>query len=193
MAAARHRQKAPLEGTVADERTPCQHRAVVGRVASVNVSKGGVPKLPIERAWVGALGLDADGHVSPMHGGPDRAVSLYCLEALARVAADGNTAFPGAYGENLTIAGIDWSELQHGDRLTIGDDGLEIELTSYAAPCTKLAQWFVDERFVRISPLVHPEDSRWYARVLSEGAVTTGDRVELVRSEVSRSEVSRSA
>jgi MOSC domain-containing protein YiiM len=65
-----------------------------GRVASVNVSKGGVPKLPIERAWVGMLGLDSDGHDSPNHGGPIAAVCLYSVEAIARVAADGHTAFP---------------------------------------------------------------------------------------------------
>jgi len=155
---------------------------VNGRVASVNVSKGGVPKLPIERAWVGTLGLDADGHDSPMHGGPIAAVCLYSVEAIARVAADGHTAFPGAYGENLTLEGIDWGRLREGDRLAIGDDGLEIELTRYSAPCSKQARWFVDERIARISHMVHPEDSRWYARVLAEGPVATGDRVEVSRS-----------
>jgi MOSC domain-containing protein YiiM len=154
---------------------------MMGRVASVNISPGGVPKLPVERAWVGTLGLDADAHNSPSHGGPDAAVCLYSVEAIARVAADGHTAFPGAYGENLTLEGIDWSDLRQGDRFVIGDDGLEIELTSYSAPCTKQAQWFIGERIARISPLVHPEDSRWYARVLSEGPVAPGDRVEVSR------------
>ena len=153
-----------------------------GRVASVNVSKGGVPKLPIERAWVGPLGLDADAHNGEMHGGIDQAVCLYSVEAIGRVAADGHTAFPGAYGENLTLEGIDWGQLREGERLTIGDDGLEIELTRYSAPCSKQARWFVDERIARISHMVHPEDSRWYARVLAEGPVAPGDRVEVSRS-----------
>jgi MOSC domain-containing protein YiiM len=39
------------------------------------------------------------------HGGPTAAVCLYAVEALARVAADGHEAFPGAYGENLTVEG----------------------------------------------------------------------------------------
>lgn len=149
---------------------------------SVNVSKGGVPKLPIERAWVGTLGLDADAHNSPNHGGPDAAVCLYSVEAISRVAADGHTAFPGAYGENVTLEGIDWSDLRQGDRLVIGGDGLEIELTRYAAPCQKLADYFIDAGSARISPKVHPEDSRWYARVLTEGPVAAGDRVEVSRS-----------
>jgi MOSC domain-containing protein YiiM len=79
-----------------------------GRVVSVNVSPGGLPKLPVGSAWVGTLGLDADGHESPNHGGPTAAVCLYAVEALAWVAADGHVAFPGAYGENLTLEGIDW-------------------------------------------------------------------------------------
>ena len=153
-----------------------------GRVASVNLSKGGVPKLPIERAWVGSLGLDADAHNGEMHGGIEQAVCLYSVEAIERVAADGHTAFTGAYGENLTLQGIDWAQLAIGDRLAIGDDGLEIELTRYAAPCQKLADYFIDAGIARISPKVHPEDSRWYARVLSEGAVATGDRVKVSRS-----------
>ena len=95
-----------------------------GRVVSVNVSPGGLPKLPIDGAWVGTLGLDADGHESPNHGGPTAAVCLYATEAIARVAADGHQAFPGAYGENLTIEGLDWGALGAGDILEIGDDGL---------------------------------------------------------------------
>ncbi len=49
-----------------------------GRVHQVNVSKGGVPKLPVERALVHGLGLEGDGHdePEPIHGGVDQAVSL---------------------------------------------------------------------------------------------------------------------
>jgi MOSC domain-containing protein YiiM len=47
----------------------------VGRVLSVNTSAGGVPKLPVERTWVGELGLDGDKHRDDTdHGGPERAV-----------------------------------------------------------------------------------------------------------------------
>ncbi len=151
-----------------------------GRVHQVSVSRGGVPKLPVDRAQVRRLGLDGDGHAEPEpdHGGPDRAVVLYALEAIARVAADGNTAFPGAFGENLTIEGIDWATLQAGDRLAVGDEGLLLELVKYTSPCDTLAHYFPDGRIARISHKVHPEDSRWCARVLAEGPVAAGDRVE---------------
>ena len=37
---------------------------MVGRIASVNVSNGGVPKRPVPRAWVERLGLDTDGQAA---------------------------------------------------------------------------------------------------------------------------------
>jgi MOSC domain-containing protein YiiM len=150
-----------------------------GRVHQVNVSTGGVPKLPVVAARVHRLGVEGDGHhePEPVHGGPDQAVSLYCIEALARVAADGHTAFPGAFGENLTLEGLDWAALRAGDRLGVGAGGLEIQLTKHASPCTTLQHYFTDGRFARISQKVHPEDARWYARVLAEGPVAPGDRV----------------
>jgi MOSC domain-containing protein YiiM len=101
------------------------------------------------------------------------------------VAADGHTAFPGAYGENLTLEGIDWGALRSGDRMAIGDDGLEIELTELDGPCKTIAHWFVNRRIARISPKLHPEDARWYARVLAEGSVQPGDRVEVVGQDAS--------
>ena len=153
-----------------------------GRVHQVNVSRGGVPKLPVTGTQVRRLGLDGDGHTEPepTHGGELQAVSLYCVEALARVAADGHQAFAGAYGENLTLEGIDWSTLAPGDRLAIGRRGLLVELTKYAAPCQTIAHWFVARRIARISPKTHPEDARWYARVIVEGPVVTGDAVDVV-------------
>lgn len=156
---------------------------MVGRIASVNVSPGGVPKRPIPRAWVGRSGLDTDSHAEPepVHGGRDQAVSLYSVESIARVEADGHRAFPGAFGENLTLAGIELGDLRAGDRLAIGADGLVIELTAHAAPCQTIAHWFVERRIARISPRTNPQDSRWYARVVAEGPVAAGDRVEVVR------------
>lgn len=150
-----------------------------GRVVSVNVSPGGVPKLPVAEQWVGRLGLADDRHnePEPSHGGPDQAVCLYSVEAIARVAADGHTAFPGSYGENLTLEGIEMDSLAAGDRLAIGDGGLLIEMTWNAAPCKTQAHWFIDGRFARISHKTHPGDARWYARVLREGPVRPGDAV----------------
>jgi MOSC domain-containing protein YiiM/SAM-dependent methyltransferase len=156
-----------------------------GTVVSVNANDGGVPKAPIGRSYVRTLGIDGDRNADTRHhGGPLRAVCLYAMEAIERVRADGHQAFPGAYGENLTLAGIDWAALHGGDRVEIGapGEGPLLELTDDATPCSKQARWFVDGRIGRISIAAYPADIRWYASVVREGPVAAGDRVALVQS-----------
>lgn len=135
---------------------------------------------------MGWRGVEGDRHrqPEPMHGTVAQAACLLAFEAIERIRADGHQAFPGAYGENLTIAGLEWGGLRHGDRLRIGDDavGPLLELTDYATPCDTQAQWFLEGRTGRISHRKHPEDARWYARVVEEGDVAAGDKVHQIRS-----------
>ncbi len=156
--------------------------SAVGRVAQVNVGSGGVPKLPVDRAQVGRLGLEGDAHrePEPIHGGQDQAVCLYAAEAIARVAADGHRAFPGAFGENLTTEGIAVGLLPPGTRLQVGDGGLLLEITKHCQPCSTLEHLFEGGRIARISAKVRPEDARQYARVIMEGPVATGDSITVV-------------
>jgi MOSC domain-containing protein YiiM/SAM-dependent methyltransferase len=163
--------------------TPVAPRPSTGMLLSVNTSPGGVPKRPIGPGHVGFRGVDGDRHrqPEPIHGTIAQAICLHAFEAMERIRADGHQAFPGAYGENLTIGGLDWGGIRHGDRLRIGDAGPLLELTDYATPCATQEQWFLGGRTGRISARKHPEDARWYARVVKEGAVTPGDLVRLVR------------
>jgi MOSC domain-containing protein YiiM len=156
---------------------------VSGRVVQVNVSRGGVPKLPVEGAYVRRLGVDGDGHhePEPIHGGPLQAVCIYSVEAIARVAADGHQAFPGAFGENLTLEGIEMDTLRPGDVLRVGEAGLVLEITKPDGPCQTIAHYFIERRIARILPQVNPADARWYASVLEEGPVAPGDTVVHVR------------
>jgi MOSC domain-containing protein YiiM len=62
--------------------------------------------------------------------------------------------------------------------LAIGDAGLVIQLTKRSEPCQTIAHWFVNRAIARIGSPQYPEDARWYARVLREGSVRAGDRVE---------------
>ncbi|HXG25645.1 MAG TPA: MOSC domain-containing protein [Candidatus Binatia bacterium] len=112
-----------------------------------------------------------------------RLLCLLAFEAVERIRADGHEAFPGAYGENLTVAGLDWRALRAGDRLEIGPAGKgpHLELTDYASPCDQQARWFVDGRYGRISAKRFPEDARWYARTIREGPVRAGDEIRLIR------------
>jgi MOSC domain-containing protein YiiM/SAM-dependent methyltransferase len=153
-----------------------------GLLVSLNISPGGVPKLPMPSGHMGLRGVDGDRHTQPepIHGTPEQAACLYAFEAIERVRADGHDAFPGAYGENLTIAGLDWAGLHAGQHLRIGASGPLLELTDYATPCATQARWFEGGKYGRISARAYPEDARWYARVLEEGPVAAGDQVEIV-------------
>ena len=151
-----------------------------GRVLQISVSAGGVPKLPVERAWVGQLGLEGDAHTDrTVHGGPHRAVCLLGIEAIERMQSEGHPIEPGGAGENLTTAGIEWSLLPVGTRARIGAE-LELEIASSTTPCATQTGNFLDGRFSRMSIDLHPSDSRMYARVLHEGEVRPGDPITLL-------------
>lgn len=150
----------------------------VARVVQINVNpQGGVPKYPVPGAEVTINGVVGDKQRDRRyHGGPTRAVSLYALERIQALQAEGHAIAPGTTGENLTISGLDWETIQVGDCLRIGDR-VRIEITGYAAPCSNIAASFQAGQFKRISQKAHPGWSRLYARVLVEGIVRAGDSV----------------
>ncbi|MET1232767.1 MAG: GNAT family N-acetyltransferase [Candidatus Limnocylindrales bacterium] len=147
----------------------------VGRVVRVNVSPGGVPKHAVPGALVRRLGLDGDVQAHPgIHGGPHRAVCLLAIEVIRRVAAEGHPIVPGSVGENLTTEGVELARLEPGSRLRF-DGGLELEISAPANPCDTIRDSFSDGKSGRISILRFPSDSRVYARVSTEGTVSTGE------------------
>ena len=150
-----------------------------GRVTGLQRSAGGVPKLPVARATVGADGMEGDRQADRRHhGGRDRALCLYSQERLDGLAAEGHPARRGTLGENVTISGLDWDLVQPGARLRIG--GIEAQVTGFAAPCKSIAYGFIDRRFVRVGEALNPGWSRVYARVLAGGDIADGDPVVLL-------------
>ncbi len=148
-----------------------------GIVASVNISGGGVPKLPVETTQIGVNGLSGDGHHDRAHhGGPERAVCIYSTEIIQALQAEGHPIFPGSAGENLTITGLDWSRMLPGARLKVG--AAVIDIVSFTTPCKTIRDSFLDGRFNRISHLTNPGWSRVYGRVVVPGTVRAGDIAE---------------
>jgi MOSC domain-containing protein YiiM len=138
-----------------------------GRIAFINVSDGGVPKLPVERVEVTPGGLVGDRQANlKHHGGPERAVCLFSLEVLEALAAEGHPIRPGQAGENLTLAGLDWPALAPGARLRLGA-GVVLEVTKYCDPCSKLRAYFKEGAVDRILQRAHPGQSRLYTRVVA--------------------------
>jgi MOSC domain-containing protein YiiM len=149
---------------------------MTGRVTGLQRSRGGVPKLSVERVMVRVDGMEGDRQANrKYHGGPDRALCLYAQERLEALRREGHPLEPGTLGENVTIAGLRWEEVRPGVRLQIGET--EVEVTGFAAPCRQIAAGFADGLFTRVGEKANPGWSRVYARVLSEGEVAVGDRV----------------
>jgi MOSC domain-containing protein YiiM len=147
------------------------------RIFQLNLSAGGVPKLPVREARCGALGLDGDGHAHPKnHGGPERALCLYSLEVIQALQAEGHPIWPGSAGENVTVTGGDWAALAAGQRFALGDDVI-IELTRATEPCKQIADSFVDRQFRRIDHEKRPGWSRWYAKIEREGVLRVGQSI----------------
>lgn len=152
-----------------------------GVIVSINVSLGGVPKLPVPSAKVGPAGVDGDKQRDLRHhGGADRAVCLYSMERIEALQREGHSITPGATGENLTIRGLDWDALVPGAQLQAG--GVTMEITGYASPCHNIRPAFSDENSNRIGQKLHPGWSRVYARVIGEGELRTGDAITLIAS-----------
>lgn len=157
-----------------------------GILASINISGGGVPKRRITGAKVALLGLQGDDQNDKVHhGGPDRAVCLFSLERVHALQAEGHPIEPGSAGENLTVEGLRWESVMPGVRLKVGES-VVLEITSFTSPCKTIRHSFLDGRFVRISQKVHPGWSRVYARVIDQGEIGIGDRVEVLAASVTR-------
>lgn len=156
---------------------------ISGYISSINVNpNGGVPKFPVESTRLLFGGVEGDRQNDlKYHGGPERAVCIYSLELIDALINEGHTINEGAVGENLTISGIDWSMLNSGSILSIGES--MIEITSPATPCKTISHVFSDSFFSRISEKKFPGWSRWYARVKIEGIVSKGDSVKLIDGE----------
>jgi len=153
------------------------NRPAFPHVHQVSLSDGGVPKHAVPHAHVTVEGVAGDRQRNrKYHGGRERAVCLFSLEVIDALRAEGHAIRPGSAGENVTLAGLDWSCLRPGDRLTIGDR-VRLEITSYTEPCRQNARWFKGGNYGRIAQEQHPGWSRLYARVLVEGSVREGDRV----------------
>lgn len=150
-----------------------------GQIYQINISRGGVPKLPVETAVVTEEGIRGDYHDDiHSHGGPMRALCLYTVEQIRRLQAEGHPIFSGSVGENVTLEGIAQDAFMPGARLRLGDE-VEIEITSYTTPCKTIAESFADGDFTRISQKVHPGESRVYARVLHGGEIQPGQAAVL--------------
>ena len=143
-----------------------------GQLAQLNISGGGMPKLPIVEAMVTVDGVKGDWQKNrKFHGGPNRAICIYSEELYQGLRDDGVKVNNGDIGENFTTRGLNLQHLKKGDRLKVGE--CVIELTDIRVPCFQLKKWDVD------LPELIVGRSGWVAKVVKEGMVKQGDAISL--------------
>jgi MOSC domain-containing protein YiiM len=127
---------------------------------------------------VGSTGLAGDEQADRVnHGGPYKAAYAYAREDAAWWEQQiGRPLHPGAFGENLTLAGVDVTGARIGERWRIGS--AELEVSGPRVPCSKLASRMGDPRFQRRFVLAGRPGA--YLAVVAPGTVQAGDAVAVV-------------
>jgi MOSC domain-containing protein YiiM len=148
-------------------------------IHSINVSQGGVPKLPVPEAQVTPTGLVGDRQKhTKFHGGPTRAVSLLGLDLIRELQDAGHPIVPGATGENLTIAGLEWRAIPLGTTFHF-EGGVVLEALSHATPCPTIRRAFAAGEIELLDARKHAGQARIYASVRVPGVLRRGESVRL--------------
>ena len=131
------------------------------------------------------LGFAGDQVADPaVHGGVEKAVHFYPAEHypkwIAHFAAEG-FAHPlldraGAFGENISASGLTEEKLRIGDRFRIGR--ALVEVAQGRQPCWKLDHHFSVHGLSGM--VIKTGRCGGYFRVIEEGEVAPGDRIEQV-------------
>lgn len=113
------------------------------------------------------------------HGGDDQAVYAYAREDLDHWAAELSRELTnGMFGENLTTAGTDLTACLIGERWSVGDDGLVLEVTSPRTPCQTFVRWLKIPGWIKTFTAGGRPGA--YFRVIEPGTVRAGDRIHVI-------------
>jgi len=138
-----------------------------------------IRKEPVDgQMWAGREGLSGDHQYDrKSHGGPERALLMYSADHYPRWRSEWGRkdVSPGAFGENLTVSGLNEDNACVGDIYRIGE--VRIEVSSPRTPCSNLARRHGIPDLVKTIVLNHR--SGWYLRVLREGWLEAGMEVSL--------------
>ncbi len=129
--------------------------------------------------FVNTLGLLGDQQADRTnHGGPEQAVMAYCADYYpewSRTLKIDDLQY-GSFGENLTISGLNETNVFEEDTYEIGE--VIFQVTRLRQPCYKQERRLDRSGLVR--QIVTNGRSGWYHKVLREGFIDTGLPMKLI-------------
>lgn len=129
--------------------------------------------------WLGSLNLAGDGQADLVHhGGANKAVCAYSADHYPfwQRELECVEMQHGAFGENLTIAGLTEQDVCIGDTWSIGE--VLVQVSQPRQPCWKLARrWNIKDLALQVQQTGR---TGWYFRVLREGHVAMGMPMTLI-------------
>jgi MOSC domain-containing protein YiiM len=165
-----------------------------GKVVSINVSKEkGVKKEPVTEAFIGAIGIEGDGHSGDWH----RQVSILSYESIEEINKKGIIEVsPGNFAENITTKGINLKDLRIGDILVIENakkkDNLEQTLKQSNVKSSENAKKVVLEVtqigkechnpcriFYEMGSCIMPAEGI-FCKVINTGKIKVGDNIHIL-------------
>jgi MOSC domain-containing protein YiiM len=156
----------------------------MGSILQINVkaqTKGerGLPKKPVDSAFVSAAGVRGDFNIyrhEELEDDPDSALLIMPIETIHALNSEGWPIKPGDLGENFTTSGVPYDSFTIGKMFSAGQ--MQFQISRACDPCNNLY----------LLPYVGPSKGPrflkvmlgrrgWYARVLKEGRVRARDQI----------------
>ena len=142
-------------------------------------ARSAIWKTPLSgRVAARGVNLEGDDQADRQaHGGPDKALYAYAIEAVRWWEAQlGRALEPAQFGQNLTTEGVDVDAALVGERWAIGSALFEV--SEPRIPCWRLGVRMNDPGFVRVFTEALKPGA--YMRIVREGDVGAGDAIEVV-------------
>jgi MOSC domain-containing protein YiiM len=148
-----------------------------------NIHEVSLPKKATRIVSVKFEGLEGDLNqfrFSKKKNDLNMAVMILTTDIIEQLNNEGWPVMPGDLGENLTIENINYNSIQPGQCYQVGSVKLEISII--CAPCNKLKNLTYVGESKKISFIKTLINRRgWYARVLKEGKIQTGDSFKFIK------------
>ena len=139
----------------------------------------GIFKYPTTEINLGLEDVENDAVVDrKYHGGIDKACYIYSKDHYEfwQKRYPNSDWENGMFGENITVNGLDESQLQIGDILQIGE--AKVQISQPRQPCMKLNVRFNNTKILK--DFLNQPYPGIYVRILKEGMVKAGDKFEII-------------